>query len=298
MRAEEFLLEYSREITAQRLGDQVLNTFRREGSGRIRRVLGRDLGPQDNKDDTIEALIRMLELADPSPNKQYMPWLARTYIKGETFFEDVLTQVREYLEKFYALTRRKKIPAPRNDILGYSNFGDFMSVMDEYPDPEAPELKDKGQAEEIYQDQQIRVIMPYDQAAACYYGQGARWCTAATRGKNYFNDYAENTPLLIVIPQQPQYPGEKYQLWFDYSIGDLPVYSDDDYLEIYHDRGEDYIIDNEQTGQFMNEKDQAVTLKTLKSRFGGSFDRMIDAYLAQFPDEAYRVNKNFESGQV
>ena len=294
MRAQEFLLEYSRDITKQRLGAQVLDTFRREGTGRIRRVLGRDLGPQDNADDTIEALIRMLELADPSPNKQYMPWLARTYIKGETFLEDVLTQVREYLEKFYILTRRKKIPAPRNDILGYSNFGDFMSVVDEYPDPEAPELKDKGQAEEIYQDQQVRVIMPYDQAAACYYGQGARWCTAATKGKNYFNDYAENTPLLIVIPQQPQHTGEKYQLWFDYSIGDLPVYNDDDYLEVYHDRGEDYIINNEQTGQFMNEKDQPVSLKSLKARFGSSFDALVNAYLAKFPDEAYRVQKNFE----
>jgi hypothetical protein len=294
MRAQEFLLEYSRDITRQRLGDQVLDTFRREGSARIRRVLGRDLGPQDSDDDTIEALIRMLEQADPTANKQYMPWLARTYIRGETFFEDVLTQVREYLAKFHTLNQRRKIPAGRNDILRYSNFGDFMSVMDEYPDPEAAELKDRGQAEEIYQDQQIRVIMPYDQAAACYYGQGARWCTAATKGRNYFNDYAENTPLLIVIPQQPQYPGEKYQLWFDYSIGDLPVRNDDDYLEIYHERGEDYIINNEQSGQFMNEKDQPVSLKSLKARFGASFDALVDAYLAKFPDEAYRVQKNFE----
>ena len=294
MRAQEFLLEYSRDITRQRLGDQVLDTFRREGSARIRRVLGRDLGPQDSDDDTIEALIRMLEQADPTANKQYMPWLARTYIRGETFFEDVLTQVREYLAKFHTLNQRRKIPAGRNDILRYSNFGDFMSVMDEYPDPEAPELKDRGQAEEIYQDQQIRVIMPYDQAAACYYGQGARWCTAATKGRNYFNDYAENTPLLIVIPQQPQYPGEKYQLWFDYSIGDLPVRNDDDYLEIYHERGEDYVINNEQSGQFMNEKDQPVSLKSLKARFGASFDALVDAYLAKFPDEAYRVQKNFE----
>jgi hypothetical protein len=295
MRAQEFLLEYSRDITKQRLGAQVLDTFRKEGPSRIRRVLGRDLGPQDSEDDTIEALIRMLELADPTPNKQYMPWLARTYIKGETFLEDVLTQVRDYLEKFHILNQRRKIPAGRNDILRYSNFGDFMSVVDEYPDIEAPELKDKGQADEIYQDQQVRVIMPYDQTAACYYGQGARWCTAATKGRNYFNDYAENTPLLIVIPQQPQHPGEKYQLWFDYSIGNLPVYSDDDYLEAYHDRGEDYIINNEQTGQFMNEKDQPVSLKSLKARFGSSFDHMIDAYLAKFPDEAYRVQKNFET---
>jgi hypothetical protein len=294
MRAQEFLREYSRDITKQRLGAQVLNTFRKEGPGRIRRVLGRDLGPQDSEDDTIEALIRMLELADPTANKQYMPWLARTYIRGETFLEDVLTQVREYLAKFHTLNQRRKIPAGRNDILRYSNFGDFMSVVDEYPDPEAPELKDKGEAEEIYQDQQVRVIIPYDQAAACYYGQGARWCTAATKGKNYFNDYAENTPLLIVIPQQPQHPGEKYQLWFDYSIGDVPVYNDDDYLEVYHDRGEDYIINNEQTGQFMNEKDQPVRLKSLKARFGSSFDALVDAYLARFPDEAYRVQKNFE----
>jgi len=294
MRFQEFLVEYSRDITKQRLGAQVLDTFRKEGSGRIRRVLGRDLGPQDSDADTIEALIRMLEQADPTANKQYMPWLARTYVKGETFFEDVLSQVREYLAKFHTLNQRRKIPAGRNDILRYSNFGDFMSVVDEYPDPEAAELKDKGQAEEIYQDQQVRVIMPYDQAAACYYGQGARWCTAATKGRNYFNDYAENTPLLIVIPQQPQHPGEKYQLWFDYSIGDLPVYSDDDYLETYHDRGEDYIINNEQTGQFMNEKDQPVSLKSLKARFGSSFDALVDAYLAKFPDEAYRVQKNFE----
>jgi hypothetical protein len=294
MRATEFLIEYSRDITKQRLGAQVLDTFRKEGSSRIRRVLGRDLGPQDSDADTIEALIRMLEQADPTANKQYMPWLARTYVKGETFFEDVLSQVREYLSKFHILNQRRKIPAGRNDILRYSNFGDFMSVVDEYPDPEAPELKDKGEAEEIYQDQQVRVIMPYDQAAACYYGQGARWCTAATKGRNYFNDYAENTPLLIVIPQQPQHPGEKYQLWFDYSIGDLPVYNDDDYLEAYHDRGEDYIINNEQTGQFMNEKDQPVSLKSLKARFGSSFDDLVNAYLTKFPDEAYRVQKNFE----
>lgn len=295
MRAKEFLAEYSRDITKQRLGAQVWGTFRKEGPGRIRRVLGRDLGPQDNEDDTVEALIRMLELADPTANKQYMPWLTRTYIKGETFFEDVLTQVREYLAKFHTLNQRRKIPAGRNDILRYNNFGDFMSVMDEYPDPEAPELKDKGQAEEIYQDQQVRVIMPYDQAAACYYGQGARWCTAATKGRNYFSDYAQNTPLLIVIPQQPQHPGEKYQLWFDYSVGDDPVYSDGDYLEMYSRRGEDYIIDNETTGQFMNEKDQPVSLKSLKGRFGGSFDRMINAYLTRFPNEAYRVQKNFEN---
>jgi hypothetical protein len=78
-------------------------------------------------------------------------------------------------------------------------------------------------------------------------------------------------PLLIVVPQQPQHPGEKYQLWFDYSIGDLPVYNDDDYLETYHDRGEDYIINNEQTGQFHERKRSASELKKFKSQIWQQF---------------------------
>jgi hypothetical protein len=73
------------------------------------------------------------------------------------------------------------------------------------------------------------------------------------------------------------------------------VYSDDDFNEVYFQQGEDYIINNEQTGQFMNEKDQPVSLKSLKARFGASFDALVDAYLAKFPDEAYRVQKSFEA---
>ena len=121
MRAQEFLLEYSRDITKQRLGTQVLNTVRKEGSGRIRRVLGRDLGPQDSNDDTIEALIRMLELADPTANKQYMPWLARTYIKGETFLEDVLTQVREYSGQKFKYEDEDYLLMNEKDVIGILN---------------------------------------------------------------------------------------------------------------------------------------------------------------------------------
>ena len=293
MRYREFLLEYNREITAQRIGSQLASMFRKEGP-RTRNVMGRDITEKDSDQDIIEALIRMLEQSDPTANKQYVPWMARTYARGGMNFEDVLSQVSEYLSKFHKLNLQRKLPAPRNDILRYQDFGDFMSVMDEYPDPEPTQLKDRGQAEELYNDKNIRVIMPHDQAAACYYGQGARWCTAATKGRNYFNDYAKNTPLLIVIPQQPQYLGEKYQLWFDYSIGELPIYNDDEYNEVYFQQGEDYIINNEQTGQFMNEKDQPVSLKSLRARFGSSFDALVNAYLDKFPDEAYRVQKSFE----
>jgi hypothetical protein len=92
--------------------------------------------------------------------------------------------------------------------------------MSNYEVPEAP-LKDKGQAKEIYKDSKVRIIVPFDQQAACYYGQGTRWCTAATKGANYFDNYNSRGKLYILLPQQPQYEGEKYQLHF----------SDDQYMD-------------------------------------------------------------------
>ena len=55
-----------------------------------------------------------------------------------------------------------------------------------------------------------------------------------------------------------------------------------------------YMIDElNEEGQFMNEKDQEVSLKSLKSRFGASFDKLVDAYLQKFPDETYKVQHNY-----
>ena len=55
---------------------------------------------------------------------------------------------------------------------------------------------------------------PKTQAAACYLGQGTRWCTAATKAYNVFDDYNENGPLLVIIPAKPNHPGQKWQFHF------------------------------------------------------------------------------------
>ena len=100
--------------------------------------------------------------------------------------------------------------------------------------------------------------------------------------------------MFIVIPKKPAYAGEKYQLWFDYSIGDDRITSDDDYLEAYHFYGEDYVVDYENLGQFMNEKDQPVGLKAIAKRFGPSFSGMLHAIEQQNPKLDYAIKKNLE----
>jgi hypothetical protein len=291
MRAQELLSEYNRDITAQRLGRQVYDVFSREGSGWQRRAIGRDV-TNDAPEDVIETLLKYLENADPTANKKYMPWLARTYAKGGTRFEDVLGQVSTYLEKFDALNQRKKLPAPRNDINRYADFGDFMSVMDEYEDLSQVELKDKGEATELYNDENIRVIVPENQTAACYYGQGTRWCTASTRGQNYFLNYSNQAPLMIVIPKHPSRPGEKYQLWFFYGVDDNLFTSDAEANDYYQEYGDDFYADY---GQFMDEQDDEVDLGALMRRFGNSLHNAVVALEKKFPALDYAIQANYQN---
>jgi hypothetical protein len=169
----------------------------------------------------------MIEQSDPTKNKEYSQALAKLYGNGGIRFEDLGSTISDYLTKFHKLKQKKQIPSPRNDFMRYQNIGDFMSVVDEYPDPDSDKQEaNRGSAKEYYNDDEIRVIVPEDEAAACYYGQGTRWCTAA-KNNNMFNTYNEDGPMYIVIPKHPKHPGEKYQLHFESNqfmdAGDNPV---------------------------------------------------------------------------
>jgi len=150
--------------------------------------------------------------------------------------EDASSTLADYLTKFHKLKVKRMIPSPRNDFLRYTTVGDFMSVVDEYPDPEENTKEvDKGTAVEYYNDSEIRIVLPQDVEAGCYYGQGTRWCTAA-KNNNMFNDYINHGKLYIVIPKHPAHKGEKYQIHFE-------------------------------ENQCMNENDESVTIQALVQRF-------------------------------
>lgn len=230
MRAHQFiLLEYDRSKTAQNFGKRILSIARRDST--IPQGF-RDADVTDT--DLLNMVMTTLEESDPTKNKEYSQALAKLYANGGIRFEDLGSTVAEYLTKFHKLKQKKQLPSPRNDFMRYTDIGDFYGVVDEYPDPTGKEQQDKGQSQDYYNDEDIRVIVPGDQTAACYYGQGTRWCTAGRTG-NMFNHYNTQGPLFIVLPKQPAYPGEKYQLHFE-------------------------------TAQYMDERDEPVDLKDVVSR--------------------------------
>jgi hypothetical protein len=250
MRAKEFLLlEYRRDVTAQKMGDRLITSFHAKENGHslpdnlygawtvvdmvirpkfhfedtiVMNVLGQKTtinkatAPeilQKIKPALIDAILAALEQGDPTAHKEYTQWIAARYITGDTKLEDVSSTLREYLHKFVILKRKKILKPPANDINRYNSFGNFMDNMDEYALPE-DEVADKGKVTEMYKDAEVRIVVPEDEPAACYYGRGTRWCTAATQGSNYFNHYSRQGPLYILIPTHAKYEGEKYQLHF------------------------------------------------------------------------------------
>ena len=284
MRAKEFLREYRRDRTAQAVGDKLIAAFARIEKGhnvpnelygamtlakmvqtpaRVPyktvsfEVFGKtvQVNPETApeilnqiKPQLIDTILEQLESGDPTAHKEYTQWIAKMYILGDTPLEDIGSTLKEYLYKFAVLKRKKLIAPPANDINRYSSFTMFMDAMDKYELPE-DEVVDKGEATEVYEDATVRVVVPEDQAAACHYGRGTRWCTAATKGTNYYNQYSRQGPLYILLPKSPTHPGERYQLHFP-------------------------------SGQFMDEGDDPVDLYDLLIH---RFDMLFDFFKQQEP---------------
>jgi hypothetical protein len=151
------------------------------------------------------------------------------YSKQIIPLEDIKSKMRDALEKYVTLKLRKKLKPEHKDINQMKQPVNLLTAMDNYSeeDLEAP-VTDRGSSREIYRDSEIRVIVPKDKAAACYYGQGTKWCTAA-RSNNMFDQYHKMGDMYIIMPTKPKYEGEKYQFHF-------------------------------QSGQFMDEQDREVDM--------------------------------------
>jgi hypothetical protein len=247
MRSTEFLVEYNRNITIKHINiinflkalihdDSVnfpaeLKNLRSE----LTKIFNSEYENLNQKKllDAAEAILGVIETLDPTPNNKFVPWLARMYANGSLKFEDI--NRNNLLVRFEEAKRLNLVPLQYKDINKLKSYYDFEEMMQEYVLPNMEDAKNDDRdvkAEKIFEDNDVLVVIPKNEAAACKYGKGTRWCTAATQGENYFNHYNEIGSLYILIPKHPKYKGEKYQLHF-------------------------------KTNQYMNEKDRPISLHYL-----------------------------------
>lgn len=251
MRASEFLFEYNRQKTAQSFGLKIVQAFKQDSSYHSDSYLnqafhdihyyGMENVPQATISIIIEHVLMALEESDPTNHKEYAQWLAKVYAAGRTKLEDIQSKGSEWLEIFHQLKSRKILPQEYRDInrLSFSDLGDLVHLPELTSKLQmAQKPEDRGNAKSVYENDKVRIIIPEDEAAACFYGRGTRWCTAA-KNHNRYDQYSRQGNLYILLPKQPEYDGEKYQLHF-------------------------------QSGQFMDEEDNMIPdIKNfLENRFG------------------------------
>jgi len=276
MRFREFLIEYSRAKTAEMVGDKLIKALAqdRQPPANLKEIQGKAaMGPSwyehypESMKSWTEAILGAIEDKDPTPNKAYTPWLARMYAKGDLKLEDM--NRRGFLGLYDIAKRRRILRPEHNDINSFKTYREFENAMlsDNYDldtiDNKPTKQEEKGQAKKVYEDSDVVVIVPEDEAAACRYGRGTRWCTASTRGQNYFDHYNRQGRMYILLPKNPEHEGEKYQLHF-------------------------------QSQQYMNEDDDQVNLVNLISK---RFPNLLEFFLAM-PDSGLKNDLRFTDPEV
>ena len=213
------LLEYKRDITANNLGQQLLGRLENDNS--VDSDYDLDLSDESELQEFISRKLEQVEKADPTSNNQYTEWLVRRYIDGSiSRFEDALSTWADFLHEYHTLKIHRQLPQQIADINRFKGRGSALRLMlrintlyDEFQTARnEKEVMPKGDAKEILNNSEVRIIIPNDEASACYYGQGTRWCTAA-KNNNMFGGYSShNHPLFILLPKNPTHDGEKYQV--------------------------------------------------------------------------------------
>jgi hypothetical protein len=175
------------------------------------------------------------------------------YINGGVKLEDLN---RGNILGIYDIGKRRRMIKPEDsDVNRFKTYRDFETKMRENYDLDAidnteTKVQEKGQASKVFENGDVLVVVPHDEAAACRYGAETHWCTAASKGDNYFDQYNRQGKLYILIPKKPKHDKEKYQLHFP-------------------------------TGQFMDEDDSNVSLDYL---FTKRFPKLLEFFSKNEPE--------------
>lgn len=158
------------------------------------------INPGDEDGQTASAVVQTLKSMDPDPQGKSLQWLANRYVRGEFSLEDS-GAIKESLALFYRV--RNRLPVKDiNAIKSVAEFYQMMQSFEDQPDPTSKrqqEAEIKADAKRVIDTPNFKVIVPETMESSCYYGAGTKWCTAASKSDNRFDQYSKSGPLWIVM---------------------------------------------------------------------------------------------------
>jgi hypothetical protein len=163
-----------------------------------------------NQEMTADQLTVELESMDPT-NGKMLQWLVNQYAAGIFKLEDA-PRVSTALADFNA----KKRSLEKKDINQYKRLSDLEDAVEDTKEvsskkQQKQEIKTQG-ADTVFESDAYSIVKLKTEEAACAYGKGTRWCTAADKN-NMFNQYNAAGPLYVILDHANN---RKFQLHFGY----------------------------------------------------------------------------------
>ena len=193
MKLIQLLLEYNRDATLKNWGNKLSQA-----------------NEKDSHKLSPEEILSKIELSDPSINKQFVQWIVRQYVSGVLKIED-LYKVKNPLIIFQQY--KKRLPQEKRDINKLSLFDlyDIESSISNASLQQPSESEDFGpDVKVLYNGPLGWLAIPQTEEASCRLGRGTKWCTAATKYENRFEDYMDYGDLYVWKDKN----GEKFQFWY------------------------------------------------------------------------------------
>ena len=199
MRFSEILQEYDRSKTAQQMGGSISQAAEQENQLS-------NLEPEQQ----VEQVLEKAESADPTPNKKYVLWIVRQFVKNELKFEDINEFLKKDITAFHELPKqRKQQLGIETDINRYTwrDIREIATKLKKATDLEEPvdaklDYEHIDDMKVLYIGDMGQLIIPETEAASCEIGAGTKWCTAASQSDNKFSNYASDGPLYVWIPSR------------------------------------------------------------------------------------------------
>ena len=193
MKIIELLTEDRAEFVARQLGPKLIARFKQEAH--------QDL-------PLAEIILRLLE-ADPTPNQQYIAWIAKQYISGQFKMEDV-PQVKKDLAEF----ERVKPKLQNKDINTYKDMRSLYDALSPFENQEVvsnkelerrkeAEFFESKQAVLILKTPDLTVVVPKTKQASDWFGRNTKWCT--TGEHSLFVEYSRDGPLYIMMTKKGKF---------------------------------------------------------------------------------------------
>lgn len=172
--------------------------------------------------------INQLKNLDPSPTKKYLDFLVKIWIKEKPD----LTELRNYLEEFSALTERNRVTGI--DINTFQSYEDFKSFVDQENEKASATLEElENDYEVVRDDQDLFIAIPYTHAASRYLGlkyfavrsgrshggDDCPWCTTfktSTHFDSYF--YSQGITFYYIKVRNEKMKEKLYKIVNDHDL--------------------------------------------------------------------------------